>query len=198
MVVRAPMDGIAVMQTIWRGGEFGQVQQGDQIWPGRTFMQIVDPSSMVIMGALNQVDAESVRLGLKGTAHLDAYPGLDLPARVIGLGAMTKPGVWRPDYMREIPIRLKLEQIDARVIPDLSASADILLAAEKHAALAPLSAVFHDDGARPFVLLRTPTGWQRREIELGLKNHVAVAVRSGVSPGDVVATERPANAKAPS
>ena len=198
MVVRAPMDGIAVMQTIWRGGDFGQVQQGDQIWPGRTFIQIVDPSSMVIMGSLNQVDAESVRLGLKATAHLDAYPGFDLPARVTGLGAMTKPGVWRPDYMREIPIRLKIEHIDARVIPDLSASADIMLAAEKHATLAPLSAVFHDNGARPFVLLETPTGWQRREIELGLRNHVAASVRSGVSPGDVVATERPRDARAPS
>jgi len=198
MVVKAPMDGIAVMQTIWRGGDFGQVQLGDQIHPGQTFMQIVDPSSMVLMGNLNQVDAEEIRLGLKAVARLDAYTGAEFPARVVGVGAITKPGVWRPTYMREIAIRLKFEQVDARVIPDLSASADIVLAAEPHATIAPLAAVFRDSGPNAFVFLKTPSGWQRREIAVGLQNHVAVAVRSGVSPGDVVAAERPSAGKAPS
>jgi HlyD family secretion protein len=198
MVVRAPMDGIAVMQTIWRGGEYGQVQQGDQIWPGQTFMQIVDPTSMVLVTNLNQVDAEAVRLGLKATVRLDAYPGAEFPSRVIGIGAMSKAGVWRPDYMRAIPVRLKLEQIDARVLPDLSASADIVLAAEQHATLAPLGAVFRDGAPKPFVFLRTPSGFERREIEVGVRNHVAVAVRSGIVPGDVVVVEQPATGKAPS
>jgi len=198
MIVRAPMDGIVVMQSIWRGGDFGQVQQGDQIWPGMTFMQIVDPSSMVIMGNVNQVDAESIRLGSKAIARLDAYPGFQFPARVVGVGAMTKPGSWRPNFMREIAIRLKLEQIDPRVIPDLSASTDILLASEKQATLAPLDAVFFEGPAKPFVFLQTSSGWQRREIELGLRNHVAAVVRAGVSPGDVVALERPASGKPPS
>jgi hypothetical protein len=84
------------------------------------------------------------------------------------------------------------------VIPDLSASADIVLAAETHAAIVPLGAIFRDNGTDPFVFLRTPSGWQRREIAVGLQNHVAVAVRSGVSPGDVVAAERPSAGKAPS
>jgi hypothetical protein len=161
-------------------------------------MQIVDPSSMVIMGNLNQVDADSVRLNQKAVARLDAYSGAEFPARVVGVGAMTKPGVWRPNYMREIPIRLKLDTIDARVIPDLSASADIVLTIEKQAAIAPLNAVFHDPQGAPFVFLRTPSGWESRRIELGLSNHIAVTVRSGLTPGDVVAAERPDTPKPPS
>ena len=195
MVVVAPMDGIAVMQSIWRSGDFGQVQQGDQVWPGQTFMQVVDPSSMVVVANLNQVDAESVRLGVKAAVQLDAYPGVRFPARVIGIGAMTKPGVWRPNYMREIPIRLKLGEIDERVIPDLSASADLLLGTEKSATLAPLSAVWQEHG-QPFVFLETSAGWQRHDIELGPRNRVAAVVRSGLSPGDVVAVERPAGREA--
>jgi biotin carboxyl carrier protein len=198
MVVHAPMDGIAVMQSIWRGGEYGQVQNGDQIWPGQTFMQIVDPSSMVLAANLNQVDAESLQLGRRAKARMDAYPGFEFPARVVGIGAMTKPAFWRPDFRREIPVRLKLEEADPRVIPDLSASADIVLAAEKQATIVPLSAIFQDGRGKPFVFLRTGTAWERREIEVGMRNRVAAAVRSGVRPGDVVATERPANGKAPS
>src|SRR5439155_3502456 len=109
-----------------------------------------------------------------------------------------QPGAWRPSYMREIPIRLKLDEMDARVIPDLSASADIGVASEKQATVAPLHAVFREGSATPFVFLRTRSGWQRREIELGLANHVVAVVRSGLKQGDIVAAERPDTAKPPS
>jgi multidrug efflux pump subunit AcrA (membrane-fusion protein) len=191
MVMKAPIDGVVVMQSIFRGGDFGQIQQGDQIYPGMSFMQIVDPSSMVISGSVNQVDAEAIRLGMQATTRFDAYPGMELPAHVIGIGAMTKPGTWRPTYMRELPVRLKLDRMDPRVIPDLSASADVLLATEKQATVAPLEAVFQNEAEKPFVLLQGPAGWQRKEVELGLKNHIAVAILSGLRKGDVLAAERP-------
>jgi hypothetical protein len=177
---------------MFRGGQFGQVQQGDQIWPGMNFMSIVDPSSMVVNANVNQADSEMLRLGMKAAVHLDAYPDLQLPATVIGIGAMTKPGGWRVDYFREVPVRLKLDRMDPRVLPDLSASASIVLETETQAAIAPMEAIFRDSGdSRPFVFLRAPTGWVRRDVELGLANRVAVAVRSGVQKGDTVAAQRP-------
>jgi HlyD family secretion protein len=195
MVMRAPMDGIVVMQSIWRGGDFGQVQQGDQLWPGRGFMQIVDPSSMILMANLNQVDAESIHLGQKAMVRLDAYAGMQLRAHVVGIAAMTKPGIRRPTYMRELPVRLQLDDPDPRVIPDLSASADITISTEKQAPLVPLSGVFYDNGPRPFVYLQSPSGWKRQEIELGLKTNIAGVVRAGLSAGDVVATAHPDTGK---
>ncbi len=191
MIMRAPMDGVAVMQSIFRGGDMGQVQQGDQVNPGMQFMQVVDPSSMVITSVVNQVDAESIRIGMKAVVRIDAYPGLELPGHVIGIGAMTKPGVWRPTYMREIPVRLKLDRMDPRVIPDVSASADVQLAVEKQALVAPLGAIFYDNPGKPFVFLQSPAGWERREVRLGLANYVNVALLSGVEKDSVIALERP-------
>jgi HlyD family secretion protein len=196
MVLHTPIDGVVVMQSIWRGGDFGQVQQGDQVWPGMTFMLVVDPSSMVINGNMNQVDAEYVHLGQKAIARLDGYAGLELKAHIAGIGAMTKPGVWRPSYMREIPIRLKLDQMDAKVIPDLSASTDVMIESVKQAAVVPLGAVVQEGaGTKPFVFLRGPSGWQQREVELGLRNNLVAAVRSGLAAGDVVALDRPGGAE---
>jgi HlyD family secretion protein len=192
MVLRAPLDGIVVMQSTFRGGEFGQVQEGDMLRPGQLFMQIVDPDSMVLDALVNQADSESLRIGMKAKARLDAYPDLALESRVHGIGAITKPGMWRPNYMREIPVKLKLEEMDPRVIPDLSANADVFLHSEKQAVVAPLASVFRDAAnSRPFVFLRTPGGFERREVELGLRNNVAVAVRSGLKEGQVIAAQRP-------
>ena len=44
MSVKAPMDGIVVMQSIVRNGEFGQIREGDQVAAGQPFVQIVDPT----------------------------------------------------------------------------------------------------------------------------------------------------------
>jgi len=191
MVLKAPMDGLVVMQAMRRGMEMAQVAKGDQVFPGQMFMQIVDPSSMIVNANVNQVDAELLRIGMKATVRLDAYPGLELPAHVYSIGAVPVAGR-RPNFMRQIPIRLKLEKEDPRVLPDLSASAEIVLESQQHATLAPSAAVFEDGaGGKPFVFLQSPEGWRKREVEVGIRSNVAVAVRSGLSKGDIVALDIP-------
>ena len=196
MLLKAPMDGLVVMQSIRRGMEFGQAQKGDQVYPGQMFMQIVDPDSMVVNASVNQVDTELLRIGQKAIVRLDAYPGLELPAHVYSIGAVPVSGR-RPNFMRQIPIRLKLDKSDPRIVPDLTASADVILESEHLAALAPLAAIFRDGAAgKPFVFLRSTQGWQKREVQLGLQSNVAVAVRSGLSRDDVVALDSPTEAAA--
>jgi len=193
MISKAPIDGLVVMMQTFRGGEFGQIQQGDQVYAGQPFMQIVDLRSMVINATVNQADVESLRIGQKARIRFDAYPDLELPAKVFSIGAMTKPGGFRSNFMKEIPVRLRLEKMDSRVIPDLTVSADVVVEREEQAAaMAPLESIFRDAEAKPYVLVRAPNGWRKREVELGLVNNVAAAIRSGVRAGEVIALEPPA------
>jgi multidrug resistance efflux pump len=192
MVLKAPISGLAVMQTIWRGGDMGQVREGDQLWPGMMFMTVVDTRSMVVNATINQVDVESLRIGQKATVHFDAYPDLVLPATVYSIGGVPKPSGQRASFVKEIAVRLKLENTDPRVIPDLSVSAEVVTGSEENAAITPLSSIFRDDRSRrPYVYVRTAEGWTPREVDLGLANNLAVAVRDGAKAGDVVALEPP-------
>ncbi|MDW8355814.1 MAG: HlyD family efflux transporter periplasmic adaptor subunit [Bryobacterales bacterium] len=192
MVVRAPIDGMVVMQTVIRGGEQAQIQAGDQVGPGQPYMRIVDPSSMLVEAAVNQVDAERIRVGARATVRFDAYPDLELPARVVAIGAMPKAAGWRLEYVKEIPVTLKLERLDARVIPDLSVSADVEISQEQAAAVVPLEGIFRDGpGRAPYVFVRRGSSWETRPVELGLVNHITAAVRSGLKPGEVIALRRP-------
>jgi HlyD family secretion protein len=190
MSMKSPMDGIVVMQSIVRNGEFGQIREGDQVQAGQPFVQIVDPSSMVLNATVNQVDAERLRLGMKASLHLDAYPDIELPGTLVGIGAMAKASSFRARYVGEIPVRLKIERIDPRVIPDLTGSAEIVLGVEKQTLVAPRSAVFADE-AGSFLFVQNPEGWVKKKVELGLPNFTVVAIRSGVQKGDVVALQRP-------
>ncbi len=193
MLVKTPIDGIAVAQNLYRGGEMAQIRAGDQLWPGMTFMTVVDPSSMVVDAVVNQSDVERLRIGAKATVHFDAYPDLKLPARVYSVGGIARQGGQRASYVKEIPIRLKLEQLDPRVIPDLSVAADVIVeTAGEKAAVVPLAAVFQDSPGRPFVFVRdAAAGWKRRDVELGLASYIQAVVRGGLKAGEVVALERP-------
>ncbi len=197
MLAKAPIDGLVVMQSMFRGGDFGQIQQGDQLYPGMFYMQVVDPRSMVINATINQSDVEQVRIGQKARVHFDAYPDLALMAHVESVAAVAKPGMFRPTYFREVAVRLKLDEMDKRVIPDLSVSAEIIVETDRDvAAAAPLGAVFQDAGAgdsssKAYVFVQAPSGWERREVDVGIHNNLIAAVKGGVKAGEVVALDRP-------
>jgi HlyD family secretion protein len=192
MIMRAPIGGLTVLQLIWRSGQLAQVKKGDQLWPGMHFLSIADTHSMVVNATVNQVDVERLRLGLKARVRFDAYPGLELPAHVYSIGGMPGGGGQRATYVETIPVRLRLDAVDPRVLPDLTVSADVIVATAPQAVIAPLGAVFRDTGGEPYVFVRRAGGWERRGVELGLANNLNVAVRSGLKPGDVVALDRPA------
>jgi HlyD family secretion protein len=196
MVVAAPIDGMAVMQTIRRGSDTAEIQAGDQLSPGQPYMQIVDLASMGIEANLNQVDAERVRIGQKARVLFDAYPGLELPAHVTAVTAFARSRGWRGNYVTEVPIRLQLDAMDKRVIPNFSVSVDLVLEQSGDAVAVPLESVFHEDG-KDFAYVRRPSGWEKRALKLGLSNHMAAVVLAGLNEGDRVAAERPSRAILP-
>lgn len=190
MTIKAPIDGIIVMGNLVLNGELRQIREGDQIAAGQPFMSIVDPSSMVLNATVNQVDAERMRLSMRASIRLDAYPEVSLPGSLIGVGAMSKTSTFRASYVGEIPIRLKIEKLDPRVIPDLTGSAEVILQQETSALTVPRTAVFDDNGA-PVVFVQKPEGWEKKKVALGLGSFTSVSVKSGVQKGDVLAIQRP-------
>ncbi|MEN6601966.1 MAG: HlyD family efflux transporter periplasmic adaptor subunit [Bryobacteraceae bacterium] len=192
MVVKAPLDGIAVVQPIIRGTEFTTIQAGDQLWPGQLFMKVVDPNSMIVNTFVNQADVEAIRIGARARVRFDAYPDLELPAHVYSVGALGRTGRFRANFLSEIPVTFRLDKMDPRVIPDLSVSVDVVVGSESGPALAPREALFTDSGAdTPYVFVQGPSGWDKREVTVGLMNNTTAVVRSGLRPGEVLAAERP-------
>jgi len=191
MLAKANIAGMTVMQNIFRGSEFAQIQQGDQIYPGQFFMQVVDPNSMIINATVNQVDGEQLRIGMKARVRFDAYPGLEVPAHIINIAAVPKSGGMRASFVREIPVRLKIDQMDKRIIPDLSCSVDVVMLEEKDAVLAPLAGVFADEETgKRVVYIKNGEAWDRREVEVSLENYLVASVK-GLNKGDVIALDKP-------
>ncbi len=192
MVVRAPVDGLFVLTEIRRGSTFGRVRAGDEIRRGQPFAQIVDPDSLVVQARANQVDIGRFSIGASARVRLDALPDLKLPATVECIGPLAKGGRWRSGYVAEVPVFLRMNRKDPRLIPNLTVSADIVLSREWSLGIIPRAAVFQPtEGDRPTAYVRSPSGWQKRYLEVGLANNTDIAVRSGLRPGESVSVGAP-------
>ena len=182
----ASMDGLAVMQTVFRGGEMAQIQQGDQVYPGQQIMKIVDPKSMQVEGSVSQSDASALRIGQEVEIGLDAFPGVKYTGKIYSIGALAVSG-WRQNYyIRAIPVRVTISSYDSRVIPDLSAHCNILLQRHPDTLQVPLAAVRETGAGKGEVWVKTPTGFERRDVTLGERNSLSVAVVGGLKAGEEV------------
>jgi HlyD family secretion protein len=125
MQVHSPISGIVVLNTIWKQGNIGEVQEGDQVRSGVPFMQVVDPSAMEVQVPVNQQDLLELRDGEKGRLHLDAYPDLVCPAQLQAVDPVGRPG----DFSQKVRTFSAVWTVmctDPRLLPDLSASIDTL------------------------------------------------------------------------
>jgi multidrug resistance efflux pump len=183
--IRAPMDGLVVMQQIFRSGEMAQVQQGDRVYPGMLFMKIVDTSSMQVEGSINQSESSEIRLAQKARIKLDAFPGLEFDGEVHSIGALASGSFRGGSYIRSVPVRLKIHGSDPKLIPDLSASADVVIETSDTGPVVPLTAVRTENG-RTVAYVKKGEAFEAREIQLGARNSTHARVTAGLSPGDQV------------
>jgi len=186
--IYAPMNGLVVMQSIWRGGEMGQVQIGDQVSPGQPFMKIVDTSSMQLEAMVNQVESEEIRIGQEAVVQFDAFPDLELKGHVYSIGALAMSG-WRQNYfIRNIPVKIAIQSSDRRLIPDLSASANIDIETHENTLAVPQEAVM-GSSEKSLVFVKHPAGFEQRTVKLGARNNTQVAVLSGLKAGEEVSLQ---------
>ncbi|PYT44484.1 MAG: hypothetical protein DMG47_11005 [Acidobacteria bacterium] len=184
MVVHSPMPGVVVYNTIWLGGRMGTVQQGDQVRPGVPFLQVVDPSRMEVRVQLNQVDVLKVHPGQQAQMHLDAYPGMTLPAVLEDLSPLGHTGQFT-EAVRSFNAQFSVQGTDARLLPDLSAALDLDLGSQKSALVVPWQSVGFE-GDHSFVWLETRGNFEKRNVQIGPRNDLEVVVNSGLAEGDII------------
>jgi HlyD family secretion protein len=184
MTVKSPMAGVVVYNTIWLGGRMGTVQQGDQVRPGVPFLQVVDPSKMEVRVELNQVDVLKIHPGQQAQAHLDAYPGLTLPAVLEELSPLGHTGQFT-EMVRSFTARFSIEGTDPRLLPDLSAAMDLNLGSDNNVLVIPYQSITSESGDS-YVWLKTGGGFEKRTVKIGRRNDLNAVVESGLAEGDVI------------
>jgi len=124
MQIRSPLDGVVVLNTIWKQGTMGEVQEGDQVRPGVPFMQVVNPSLMQVRVLANQQDFPSLQVGQSAKVRLDSYPDLVFAAKIDHLAPIGEGGD-SSNKLRSFAVIVSIAGNDPKLMPDLSAAVDV-------------------------------------------------------------------------
>jgi multidrug resistance efflux pump len=145
MQIRSPLDGVVVLNTIWKQGTMGEVQEGDQVRPGVPFMQVVNPATMQVRVMANQQDFPSLQVGQTAKVRLDAYPDLVFAAKLDQLAPIGEGGDFS-DKLRAFVVIVSIAGNDPKLMPDLSAAVDVEVAKQGAKSTAAQSATQSQDG----------------------------------------------------
>lgn len=199
MVLRAPIDGILnIMPNFRSSGSWGSspppFKEGDRAWTGATIAEIPDLSEMRVELKLEEVDRGKLKLGQQLRVRVDAVPDKEFLAELDWISPIAQVQ-YRGMGLSEkfFPARATLKNLDPRLRPGMSASAEIIIESAPNALMIPIRASFTKDG-KPAVYIQRGETFQLRPIEVGKRNETDLVVLKGLREGDTIAMENPAEA----
>ncbi len=184
MSIHTSLDGLVVLNNIWKGGQMGEVQEGDQVRPGVPFMQVVNPETMEVHARVNQADMSDLQMGQPVEMRLDAYPEMVFKGTLEQIGAIGETSEMS-DKVHYFAVLFSIRGADPKLMPDLSAAVDVQLESRPNSLVVPSDTVFTEK-EKSFVRVKNGSGSEKREVKTGSMSDVEAVIESGVDAGAVV------------
>jgi len=191
-IIRAPFAGVVIAKNAQPGEMISPVSAGGGFT--RTGIgTIVDMGSLEIEIDVNETYINRVAAGQKVVATLDAYPDWVIPSHVIAI-------IPTADRQRAtVEVRVGFDELDTRILPDMGVKVafqeqgnSVAPPAGRAGVLVPESAV-SENGGKKYVLLVIDNVVERRAIATAGVRGKDILVTSGISGGDKVIINTPAN-----
>jgi multidrug efflux pump subunit AcrA (membrane-fusion protein) len=199
MQLKAPIGGIVNILPNFRAqGSFGQAtppfKEGDNAWTGAEICEIPDLAHMYVDLKLEEVDRGKLQIGQQVKIRVDAIPDKEFTAEldwISPIAALIFKGGATPE--KSFPARATLKNLDDRLRPGMSSTAEIIIERQPGVLLIPSRASFAKDG-KPAVYIQTGKSFSVKPIQVGRQNDEDVIVTGGLKEGDLVTLENPAEA----
>ena len=175
----------------WGGGEV-EFRQGDRAWAGASILELPDLSSVHLEARLDESDRGRLSVGKDASIRIEAVPGKEFKARIERISVLARVDFssgWPPT--KNFDLGLVLLEIDPKIRPGMTAIARIATDRVPDVVLVPSESVFQRDG-HTIVYKLDGTEFEERRIEVARRGREQAIVKSGLTPGDRIATRRPA------
>jgi RND family efflux transporter MFP subunit len=184
--VRAPHDGLLVLERAWTGE---RVRVGQQVWPGERLAQIPDVTTLEARVHVLEADAAGLEPGRPARVLLEGTDGAALNARVARVDALAKARD-RQSPARYFEASLSLQDAPADLKPGRSVDALLTLADLPDVLVVPRGALFERDGQRVVYVL---DGARARacEVVVGHASASHVVITQGLEAGQRVLLRDP-------
>lgn len=185
--IRAPYDGIVVLQRDWRGDV---PKVGANVWSGQTLGEIPQLSSMQAEVFVLEADAAGLAVGKKARVMLEADPSRAYSGRITQFDKLAR------QRLRDVPVQyfgvtVAVDRTDPKLMkPGTRVRAVLDLEDRARAITVPRQALFEKDG-KPIVYRKDGSAFKPVRVDIATSSAGRVVITKGLSEGDEVALVDP-------
>lgn len=154
---------------------------GEVVQPEKSMFKLTDLKYVQVSADLPEVDLPRVKLGDTVKIRIASYPDKEFTGVISYISVNVHPDT------RTVPIRARLANFDGQLKTNMYAEIDLEGTAQKFLAC-PKSAIQEHDGVK-IVFVKHQDGFVERPIKIGKNGETYVEAISGLTAGDVVATQ---------
>src|SRR5215472_3038070 len=197
MRVVSPMDGLVALEKnegatggfFFSGMSLPEYREGDQVEPGRTVGQVIDPKEMELVAKVGELERNSLKEGQSVDIELDALPGTKFHGTVKTVSGNNTRRFWDDDTATKFEVSIKLATTDERMRPGLTAHVPINSDPRKNVLYLPRQTLFLKDNKR-VVYVRKGSNFDPREVKIQAENESRAAIE-GLAEGTELALVDP-------
>jgi HlyD family secretion protein len=197
MHVTSPMDGLVSIQKninalggiMFSGMSLPDYQEGDQVQPGASIVQVVDPQGLDLTAKIGEQDRGNVQAGQAVEVVFDALPGHVFHGKVKSVGGMSVRQFFSSSSNGNFEVSIQLANEDPRLRSGFTAQIVFLGGVEKNVLYLPRQALVLKDGKR-IAYVKSGNGYEQREVKVRSENESRAAI-DGLEEGAEVALVDP-------
>lgn len=195
MRVVAPMDGLVSIERnhgdfFFSGMSVPEYREGDQVQPGRTIGQVIDPNGLELSATVGELERNSIKQGQSVDFQLDAFPGMQFHGTVKILGGSNTRDFWEAaESSNKFEVTIALSAPDPHMRPGLTAHVSINGDPQKNALYVPRQALFLKDN-KHVVYVKNGGSFDPREVKIQAENESRAAIE-GIGAGTEIALVDP-------
>lgn len=157
-----------------------EIFEGMEVGPGMDLLTVTDLSRVWVEADFYEYESRAVRVGQTVSLHLPNDPASARTGRVSFIYPFLDP------ESRTVKVRIELSNPGLRLKPGMYVDVTPELAAAEGVVI-PDSAVI-DTGVRQIVFVKTPTGFEPRQVQVGSRAEGQAMLLAGLDAGESVAT----------
>lgn len=196
--IRAPTSGLVIYKQIWKGGNWGKVQPGDQVWERQHIMEIPELGAMEVLTMIDEIDISLLDLNQSVAISLEAFPDRELTGYVASIGKLAQDpessGRWRrkSSGRKVFEVVIRIHQKDESLRPGVTAPLEILIEDHDRVLYIPLEALFVEEGEE-YVYVMDNGAPTRKAVKTGSANFHSVVIEEGLQEGQEVCLIKPSD-----
>src|SRR5271166_266241 len=185
----APGDGIVVyandpMKSF--GNNQPQIEEGATVRERQKIFSLPDIGRMQVNTKVHESKIDKIERGMRAKIRVDAFSEKELSGTVTDVAPLPDPTSFFSSDIKVYTTKVRIDNPLPGLRPGMNAEVTILVSRKENVLSVPMEAVL-EYGGKDHLAVRTPTGYERREVELGENNDKFVEVTKGLTAGSIVA-----------